>query len=49
MPIITNIPSEGGTLNFKVIAVSSQSALPSTANENTIAVVTTTPIGKYIK
>lgn len=37
----------GSDLNFKVIAVASESALPSTAAENTIAVITTTPISEW--
>lgn len=38
----------GSDLNFKVIAVVSESALPSTAAENTIAVITTSPITSYV-
>lgn len=38
----------GSDLNFKVIAVATESALPSTAAENTIAVITTTPITSYV-
>lgn len=38
----------GSDLNFKVIAVTSESALPSTAAENTIAVITTAPITSYV-
>ena len=38
----------GSDLNFKVIAVASESALPSTAAENTIAVITTAPITSYV-
>ena len=38
----------GSDLNFKAIAVASESALPSTAAENTIAVITTTPITSYV-
>ena len=38
----------GGDLNYKVIAVASDSALPSTAAENTIAVITTTAITSYV-
>lgn len=38
----------GSDLNFKVIAVASESALPSTAAENTIAVITTTAITSYV-
>lgn len=38
----------GSDLNFKVIAVASESALPSSAAENTIAVITTTPITSYV-
>lgn len=38
----------GSDLNFKVIAVASESALPSTAAENTIAVITTSPITSYV-
>lgn len=38
----------GSDLNFKVIAVASESALPTTAAENTIAVITTTPITSYV-
>lgn len=37
-----------GDLNFKVIAVASESALPSSAEENTIAVITTSPITSYV-
>lgn len=41
--------SEGGSdLNFKVIAVASESALPTSAAENTIAVITTTAITSYV-
>lgn len=38
----------GSDLNFKVIAVASESALPSSAAENTIAVITTAPITSYV-
>lgn len=38
----------GSDLNFKVIAVASESALPSTAAENTIAVITTAAITSYV-
>nr|DAE37835.1 MAG TPA: hypothetical protein [Caudoviricetes sp.] len=38
----------GSALNFKVIAVSSELLLPATAKENTIAVITTTPITSYV-
>lgn len=38
----------GSALNFKVIAVASESALPSSAAENTIAVITTAPITSYV-
>nr|DAL48021.1 MAG TPA_asm: hypothetical protein [Caudoviricetes sp.] len=38
----------GSDLNFKVIAVASESALPTSAAENTIAVITTTPITSYV-
>ena len=38
----------GNDLNFKVIAVASESALPTTAAENTIAVITTTGITSYV-
>ena len=38
----------GSDLNYKVIAVASESALPSTAAENTIAVITTAPITSYV-
>lgn len=38
----------GSDLNFKVIAVASEAALPSTAAENTIAVITTAPITSYV-
>lgn len=38
----------GSSLNFKVIAVSSELLLPATAKENTIAVITTTPITSYV-
>nr|DAI33413.1 MAG TPA: hypothetical protein [Caudoviricetes sp.] len=38
----------GSDLNFKVIAVASESALPTTAAENTIAVITTAPITSYV-
>ena len=38
----------GSDLNFKAIAVASESALPSTAAENTIAVITTAPITSYV-
>lgn len=38
----------GSDLNYKVIAVASESALPSSAAENTIAVITTTPITSYV-
>ncbi len=38
----------GSALNFKVIAVSSEPLLPATAKENTIAVITTTPITSYV-
>lgn len=38
----------GSDLNFKIIAVASESALPSSAAENTIAVITTTPITSYV-
>ena len=38
----------GSDLNFKVIAVTSESALPSSAAENTIAVITTTAITSYV-
>lgn len=38
----------GGSLNFKVIAVASEDALPTTAKENTIAVVTDTPITSWV-
>lgn len=44
----TNAGGGGSSLNFKVIAVASESALPSTAAENTIAVITTTPITSYV-
>lgn len=37
----------GSDLNFKIIAVASESALPSSAAENTIAVITTTPISEW--
>lgn len=37
----------GSDLNFKVIAVASESALPTSAAENTIAVITTTPISEW--
>ena len=38
----------GASLNFKVVAVSSLSNLPSSTIENTLAVVTTTPITSYV-
>lgn len=38
----------GSDLNFKVIAVASESALPTSAAENTIAVITTAPITHYV-
>ena len=38
----------GSDLNFKVIAVASESALPTSAAENTIAVITTAPITSYV-
>ena len=38
----------GSDLNFKVISVASESALPSSAAENTIAVITTTAITSYV-
>lgn len=38
----------GNDLNVKVIAVASESALPTTAAENTIAVITTTGITSYV-
>lgn len=38
----------GSNLNFKVISVASESALPSSAAENTIAVITTTAITSYV-
>ena len=38
----------GSSLNFKVIAVSSELLLPATAKENTIAVITTAPITSYV-
>ena len=38
----------GSDLNFKVISVASESALPTSAAENTIAVITTTPITSYV-
>lgn len=44
----TNTGGGGSDLNFKVIAVASESALPSTAAENTIAVITTAPITSYV-
>lgn len=44
----TNAGGGGSALNFKVIAVSSELLLPATAKENTIAVITTTPITSYV-
>lgn len=44
----TNAGGGGSSLNFKVIAVASESALPSSAAENTIAVITTTAITSYV-
>lgn len=44
----TNAGGGGSSLNFKVIAVSSELLLPATAKENTIAVITTTPITSYV-
>lgn len=38
----------GRDLNFKVIAVASESALPTSAEENTIAVITTAAITSYV-
>lgn len=38
----------GSDLNFKVIAVASGTSLPTTAAENTIAVITTAPITSYV-
>lgn len=38
----------GSDLNFKVIAVASESTLPSSAAENTISVITTAPITSYV-
>ncbi len=38
----------GSDLNFKVIAVASESALPTSAAENTIAVITTAAITSYV-
>lgn len=48
--LINQAGSGGGAggFNFKVIAVSSLSALPSSAAENTIAVATTTAITSYV-
>lgn len=44
----TNAGGGGGTLNFKVIAVSSELLLPATAKENTIAVITDAAITSYV-
>lgn len=38
----------GGSLNFKVVAVASEAALPTTAKENTIAVITDTAITSWV-
>ena len=43
----TNVVSGGGGLNFKVEAYASEDSLPETAKENTIAVITETPITAY--
>nr|DAI03424.1 MAG TPA: hypothetical protein [Caudoviricetes sp.] len=44
----TNAGGGGSSLNFKVIAVSSELLLPATAKENTIAVITDTAITSYV-
>lgn len=44
----TNAGGGGSSLNFKIVAVASESVLPSSAAENTIAVITTTPITSYV-
>ncbi len=38
---------KGGGLNYEIIAVANESALPASPKENTIAVFTTTPIGEH--
>lgn len=44
----TNAGAGGGSLNFTVIAVASEDALPETAKENTIAVITDTAITSWV-
>ena len=47
--MIFNVTGGGGAaLNFKVVAYASEDALPATAAENTIAVITDTAITSYI-
>ena len=43
----TNVGGGGGGLNFEVKAYASEDILPATAKENTIAVITDTPITAY--
>jgi len=48
MPILSGFPAGGaGELNFSVVAYASEDDLPATADENTIAVITSTPISGY--
>ncbi|MEG2769348.1 MAG: hypothetical protein RR902_00855, partial [Oscillospiraceae bacterium] len=43
-----NFKSGGGGATLKILAVATENNLPTTATENTIAVITTTPINGYI-
>ena len=47
MAILSCFPSGGMNLNYKVVAYENELLLPETAKENTIAVITDTPITSY--
>ena len=44
----TNVGGGGGGLNFSVKAYASESSLPASASENTIAVITETAITMWV-
>lgn len=47
MPILSGFPVGSAELNFSVVAYASEDAFPNTASENTIAIITSTPITEY--